>query len=116
MIHVIASVSVQPIAVMTHWRLFQVLRSGGRRSRHLVGRANDEGRVSSALVHIDILSMSATSESGRIYTLRGLTGFEPDAEYVWSVWLLGTRSSCSKDVTRALIRLSRRLRGTQHAD
>ena len=116
MIHSIASVAVEPTTVMTQWRLFQVRRVNGRRSRHLVGRANDEGRVSSALVHIDILSMSATSESGRIYTLRGLTGFEPDAEYVWSVWLLGTRSSCSKDVTRALIRLSRRLRGTQHAD
>ena len=94
MIHVIASVSVQPIAVMTHWRLFQVLRAGGLRSRHLVGRANNEGRVSSALLQIDIALMTATSESGRVYRLSGPAGFEPDAEYVWSVWLRYAGISC----------------------
>ena len=111
MVHVIASVSVQPIAVMTHWRLFQVLRAGGRRSRHLVGRANDEGRVSSALVQINIVSMTATSESGRVYTLRGPPGFEPDAEYVWSVWLDGARASHAKDMTRSFLVKLRRLQG-----
>lgn len=108
-IHIIAPVSVQPLAEMTHWRLLQVRSLEGQRTRHLVGRASGEGRVCCALVSIDVMAMTALTRSGRVYRLRPPTGFEPDAEYVWRVWLRATGSSHVKDMTRALLGL-RRLR------
>ena len=118
-IHLIAPLLVQPLTVMTRWRLFQVRSPQGRRTRHLVGRADGEGRVCSALVSIDVMALTAVSRSGRMYRLRQPTGFDPDAQYVWSVWLRATRYTHSRDVTRSLLKL-RRLRqsqeGAQDAD
>ena len=111
-IHLIAPVLVQPLAVMTHWRLFQVRSPQGRRTRHLVGRVDGEGRVCSALVSIDVMALTAVSRSGRVYRLHQPTGFDPDAQYVWSVWLRATRSTHARDVTRSLLGL-RRLRQSQ---
>ena len=63
-IHLIAPITVQPITVMTHWRLFQVRSPQGGRTLHLVGRADGEGRVCSALVSIDAMALTAVSRSG----------------------------------------------------
>ena len=108
-LHLIAPVSVEPLAEMTCWRLFQVRSPAGQRTRHLVGRASGEGRVCSALVSIDVMAMAALTRSGRVYRLRPPTGFDPDAEFVWRVWLGATGSTHVRDVTRALLGL-RRLR------
>ena len=112
MIHKIPPVTLEPTMVMTHWRLFQLRGPSGRRSRHLVGRADDEGRVCSSLARLDIISLTAVSWSGRHYTLCGPPGFDPDAEYVFTAWLQFTKASNAKDMTRALQKL-RRLRGAE---
>ena len=112
-IHLIGPVSRDPVAVMTHWRLFQLLGPTGRHSRHLVGRAGGEGRVCSALASIDLVSLTAVSGSGRMYLLQGTPGHDPDAQYVWDAWTRVTGVTHVRDVTRALLRLRcmRRLQG-----
>ena len=104
-IHLIGPVSREPVAVMTQWRLFQLLGLTGRGSRHLVGRAGGEGRVCSALASIDLVSLTAVSGSGRIYLLQGPHGHDPDAQYVWDAWTQVTGATHARDVTRALLRL-----------
>jgi len=111
-IHLIGPVSREPVAAMTHWRLFQLRGPTGRRSRHLVGRANGEGRVCSALANINLATLAAVSGSGRFYLLQGPPGHDPDAQYVWDTWSRFTGATHVRDVTRALLRL-RRMRGLQ---
>jgi len=111
-IHLIGPVSREPVAVMTHWRLFQLLGQTGRRSRHLVGRAGGEGRVCSALASLDLLTLTAISGSGRFYRLQGPPGQDPDAQYVWDAWSRFAGATHVRDVMRALLRL-RRMRRLQ---
>ena len=111
-IHLIGPVSHEPVAVMTQWRLFQLLGPTGRRSRHLVGRTGREGRVCSALASLDLLTLTAISGSWRFYRLLGPPGHDPDAQYVWNAWTRVTGATHVRDVTRALLRL-RRMRGLQ---
>ena len=112
-IHLIGPLSREPVAVMTHWRVFQLRGpSTGRRSRHLVGHAGGEGRVCSALASLDLLTLTAISGSGRFYRLLGPPGHDPDAQYVWNAWTRVTGATHVRDVTRALLRL-RRMQGLQ---
>lgn len=104
-IHSIAPVLVQPSTVLSDWQLLQVRRSQGRRTRHLVGRADGEGRVCSALASIDLISLTAVSSSGRIYLLVGPPGHDLDADYVWFAWMHATQSSHARVMTRALLKL-----------
>lgn len=104
-IHLIAPVNVQPVTVMFRWRLFQVESNSGR-SRHLVGRADHEGRVSSAIMNFDLKNLRATTQSGRVYELAGLPGYDDDALYVFNRWILGLGITGAKDMTRAVIRLT----------
>ena len=103
-IHAIAPVEQEPHAVLSRWRLFQVKDWSGTRQRHLVG-CIDDGRVTSALVRIDLASSSATTSSGRVYRLDGPTGFDADADYVFAVWRRINSSTNVKDVSRALTKL-----------
>ena len=112
-IHPIEPVSSQPVSVMTDWRIFQLRGPTNLRSRHLVGRADGEGRVCSALARLDLTTLTtltAVSGSGRFYRLEGPPGQNPDATYVWEQWTRLNRATHMRDMTRALLRL-RRLRG-----
>ncbi len=108
-IHAISPVSVQPRTEMWRWGLYQV-KAHGVRSRHLVGLADGEGRVCSAIVQWDLKSLCATTESGRVYLLVGPPGWNPDADYVFGRWKAVNGCEQVKHVTRALLRL-RTMRG-----
>jgi len=98
-------VAVQPGTVMTSWRMFQVTGPDGSRSRHLVGRANREGRVSSPVVSLDLKTLMATTQSGRVYRLEGKPGRDGDADYVFDGWMRAVGCKAVRDVTAALVRL-----------
>lgn len=107
-IHNIDPVSVEPVTVMSHWKLVQIKSTDGQRSRHLVGRASFEGRVCSAIVSIDLVAMRVATMSGRIYELDGPPGRDSDADWVFAGWLRRMSVPTFRDMTRALLRLRRR--------
>jgi hypothetical protein len=110
-IHSIVPVDVQPVTVMIRWRLVQVRRADDRRTRHLVGRADEEGRVSSEIVKLDLQALAATTKSGRVYVLEGPPGRDGDAAYVFGRWLSRNGLPNPRDMTRALISLRGRRPG-----
>lgn len=86
-IHAIASAAEQPTTDMTQWQVVLVIDESGVRTRHLVGWADWEGRVSSTVKTWDWANRTATTGSGRIYRLVGESGFDRDADYVFERWL-----------------------------
>ena len=74
----------QPQVVLLDWQVHQ-LDNG---DRHLVGWCEDqqEGRVSSRIVAFDAATHSCRTASGRVYALRGPSGWHGDADYVWGRW------------------------------
>ena len=84
-----APVSERPEIVLANWLVFEVKLPGHKaRTRHFVGQniIDDEGRASSAIETFDAATKSGTTESGRVYQLRGRTGLTGDGEYTWSRW------------------------------
>jgi hypothetical protein len=75
------SAADQPVATLVRWRFLRA--STGL---HLVGYCLErcEGRVSSAIVRVDLASRQCASVSGRNYVLRGPGGHDEDAAWVWS--------------------------------
>lgn len=112
-VHAIAPVSHEPVTAIHDWQLVLVVGSDGLRTRHLVGRANCEGRVSSPIVAIDAKDRIARTQSGRQYQLVGESGFDWDADYVLHAWLRGTRTTVVRHSSTALERLFNR-HATQH--
>jgi hypothetical protein len=110
-VHQLAPVAIEPRAVITHWRLVQVHSPDGRRTRHLVGRVDREGRVCSAIVELDAPGMRMTTESGRVYQLEGPPGRDWDGEYVFGRWKAAIGATHTRDLTRALMRLRQMHRG-----
>lgn len=106
-VHQIASVQIQPKTSLSHWQLIKVRDQGGKFSRHLMGRANGEGRVSTDIVSNDVAQLQATTGSGRVYVLER-PGRDDDAVWVFSHWLKANQSSQHADQTRALLRLRAR--------
>lgn len=104
-LHAIEPISVEPLTPISQWALYVVTNAKGVRTRHLVGRANGEGRVSSPVKAIDVGTRTATTESGRRYRLIGDNGADVDADYVFSTWLRGTGLTVVRDVSMALDRL-----------
>ena len=95
----VASVNGEPEIVLVRWRVMETDTG----ERHLVGARDDfTGRVSTAITKFDPLRMVATTESGRIYQLRGAPGHNADAQYVWEQWCLGNGVRKSSDVTTAV--------------
>lgn len=108
-IHQIAPVATEPCTAMTRWRLMETTSLDGERSRHLVGQANGEGRVSTDIVKLDVPALRATTKSGRIYELQGPSGYDFDADYVFAFWMRVNSIDRSRDITPALLRLHRRV-------
>ncbi len=106
----IGSVAVEPSSELTAWRLFQVRHANGISARHLVGCSTAIGRLTTAVVAIDLEQMQATTKSGRVYQLVGLPGEDPDGMWIYSQWLTVGKRLQEKDLTKALMRL-RRMRG-----
>lgn len=82
-------VSAEPETTLTNWRIYQVQRVEGEEKDtiHFVGWTGYEGRVSSRIEAFDDSKMTGISKSGRVYKLKGKAGFDPDASYVWQMWL-----------------------------
>ena len=84
-----APVSERPEIVLTGWHVFEVQLPGRHeRTRHFAGQNmhDFEGRTSSAIETFDAATSRGTTESGRIYELRGSTGFSGDGEFTWNRW------------------------------
>jgi len=83
-------VEEQPEATLDSWRAFEVqIERKPAPTLHLAGYAVEarEGRVTSAIVDIDLPTRKVRTASGRVYHLVGGPGFNGDAEYVWARWL-----------------------------
>lgn len=78
------SVEEQGTLSLCSWQVLE-LPDG---DRHLIGYCmeNREGRVSSAVVELDLKNLRATTNSGRVYLLIGASGNNLDANYVWGRW------------------------------
>lgn len=104
-IHAIPTTAEQPTTEMTQWQVVLVTDDSAVRTRHLVGWANWEGRVSSAVKRWDWSNRTATTGSGRVYRLVGESGFDRDADYVFSRWLAINRARVASLSTAAVERL-----------
>lgn len=103
-----SSVTDRPTIYLSPWRIIKILDSDGTVARHLVGRDQREGRVSSGVESINIVDLTATTSTGRTYTL-GEPGFDSDAEWVLGRWLRINNCKVIKDQTYAVLRLHRRV-------
>lgn len=104
-LHRPAPLRQQPHTPISRWQLFVVVGQNGGRTRHLVGCADGEGRVSSPIVAIDARTRTAKSASGRDYFLVGESGFDFTAGYVFQAWLQGTGTTVVRESSDALDRL-----------
>jgi hypothetical protein len=102
-VHETPPVCVEPDISLTRWSLYQVIWPSTERTRHLVGWALYEARVSTAVLRIDLERMTALTSSGRHYQLEGMPARDSDAQWVYGIWL--DRSGCRhhRDMTRALM-------------
>ncbi len=108
----VLDVDVEPVTTLTNWRYVRVHYVNGLRTRHLVGWAEYEGRVCSAIVQIEAVDRRLTTRSGRVYQLEGPSGRDDDAEWTFRRWLSfqhGITSQC--DQTKALERVLARAQG-----
>ena len=106
-VHQIDSVQSQPQTDLTHWQLMKVRNKDGKFSRHLMGRADGEGRMSTDIVSLDVAQLRATTQSGRVYVL-GRPGRDGDAVWLFAKWLKANQFTSHADQTRALMRLRAR--------
>jgi hypothetical protein len=106
-VHQIDSVQCQPRTSLSHWQLIKVRAPDGKFYRHLAGRADGEGRVSTDIVSLDIVQLRATTQSGRVYVL-GRPGHDGDAVWLFAKWLKANQCIQHADQTRALLRLRAR--------
>ncbi len=90
-----------PPVTLRRWQVIEVTTQGGARSRHLLGHdvANDEGRVSSAVVDFKLDSMIATTASGGRYRLAGLPGHSRRVQPLWEQWCRDGGVVTQRDVT-----------------
>jgi len=86
-------VTEQPIINLERWRVFEILEGPHQGERHLVGYNLDdrEGRVSTAIISVNLATMACLTASGHIYRLVGPSGHDPDGDYVWRTWTKANR-------------------------
>jgi len=78
-----------PTLELASWTVYEVLgKDGVSKEYHFVGYniTEYEGRVSSKIINYDKESKTGVTRSGRQYILRGESGFNSDAAYVWNNW------------------------------
>jgi len=96
-----ADVAVQPVIILSRWKIMAIAEGPREGERHVVGfnEEDGEGRVSTSIIDIDMEIGQCLTESGRVYTLVGPTGYDPDGEYVWQFWLAANDISAARDVS-----------------
>jgi hypothetical protein len=91
----------EPI-VLTDWAVFE-LPNG---VRHIAGYSpgQREGRVTSAVIELDIATLRVVTDSGRVYQLRRRGyGLNLDAEYCWNHWKSHNGVTECRNLTREVI-------------
>jgi hypothetical protein len=94
-------VDLEPEIILVRWRIMKTARE----ELHFVGARTDDltGRVSSAIVELDLSRRVGVTRSGRVYALQGNPGFNVDADYVWSWWCGANQVTAWEDVTNAVL-------------
>lgn len=92
------SVTHQPQAVLSRWRIFRCEFEDGTTSDHAVGYCGS-GRVTSAIAERRLRSGEVVTKSGRLYKLAGAPGANMDALYVWGRWSEANRVQKETDVS-----------------
>ena len=97
----IGSIEEEPQVEIIAWRIMQTEKG----TRHFVGcdPRDRSGRVSSAIQEFDPVARVGRTRSGRVYQLRGDSGFNANAEYVWGRWCEYNRVVTSEDVTASAL-------------
>lgn len=94
------SVTMCPIENIVSWSVREAIFYNGDMSRHLIGFIpGRSGRVTSAIQTFCPESRTITTQSGRVYTLKGMPGSSEDGQYVWKYWSAGNCVIHDKDVT-----------------
>jgi hypothetical protein len=95
------SASEVPEVTLSQWRILET--DDG--TRHFVGTdvLDSTGRVSSAIVTFDRVTLQGKTLSGRVYQLVGQEGWSGDAEYVWKGWCAVNDVKSYSDVTAQLL-------------
>jgi hypothetical protein len=92
--------AAQPVT-LRRWKVVMVGLRSGTRSRHVWGHdaANDEGRVSDAIVDFKQETMTVTTASGAQFRLAGLPGHSKKGQPVWEAWSEEHGVLVERDVT-----------------
>jgi len=93
------------------WSLVTIQTAKGTRAKHVIGRADNEGRYSTALVEIDWKTLTVQTSSGRIYELVGPPGRDADAHWIMGMAHMARGDRLIKNHLKAIIRL---LRAMEH--
>lgn len=97
----VMSVTEEPQITLEQWKVFELTSELWENpTRHFVGynRSGREGRVSSAIVEFDPITMVGKTSSGRIYKLVGESGINLDAAYVFNHWSERNRIKTYKEI------------------
>jgi hypothetical protein len=97
----IGTVADEPTVSLLQWRILET-EDG---SRHFVGADERDltGRVSTAIVLLDRVTLRGETESGRIYQLVGGSGLSSNADYVWHRWCSVNNVKAYADVTQQFV-------------
>jgi hypothetical protein len=93
---------------LRRWRVSEIVAPDGVRTRHVWGHdvANNSGRASSAIMEFNQETMTATTRSGKLYTLVGLPGNSRVGKSAWSKWCRDNGIASEQDVTDDYMNLS----------
>lgn len=85
---------------LSEWRVMELPEG----ERHLVGYCleNNEGRVSSPVLDLELKPLRATTSTGRVYLLSGAPRHNSDAMYVWDQWIKIYSIESWTDVTESV--------------
>jgi hypothetical protein len=97
----VGSIEDEPQVEIISWRIMQT-EAG---TRHFVGcdPRDRSGRVSSAIQQFDPVARVGRTRSGRVYQLRGDSGYNGNAEYVWGRWCQINHVVTSEDVSERVL-------------
>lgn len=86
---------------LRRWRVMEIASKDGVLSRHVFGHdiTNNLGRASSPIQAFDLETMTATTRSGKTYSLVGLPGSAKLGRAAWRKWCRDNAVASEKDVT-----------------
>jgi hypothetical protein len=101
---------------LTQWKIFEVrLQGHPGKTRHIAGFsfALRVPRITGPIVEFDLAKRRGTDESGRQFSLIGLSRASADVEPAWQTWVSQNQAQDVKDVSREVTKLLITLPGTE---